>query len=59
MQHTAFIIFIFSLCLLLAHLFLHKLCTISQEQVARGGGERCLLITPRGLGETKPLEIVK
>lgn len=54
--HIAFIIFIFSFCLLLAHLFLYRLCTISQEQVARDGGERFLLITPRGLWETKTLE---
>lgn len=49
MRHTAFIIFIFSLCLLLAHLLLYRLCTISQEQVARDGGERSLLSAPRGL----------
>lgn len=47
MRHVAFIILIFSPCLPLAHLFLYRLCTISQEQVARDG-ERSLLITLRG-----------
>lgn len=51
MPHPASVSFIFRLCLLLSHLLLCGLDTISQEQVARDGGETSLLMPPRGLGE--------
>lgn len=49
MLHPASMSFIFRLCLLLSHLLLCGLATISQEQMARDGGETSLLIPAQGL----------